>query len=119
MVAPPTRSRFARGPLTLLRVRDAAGEPVLWEVVEAVRSWLEAHTLAARPPAEASRAAPRKASQASVAGAVEEVQEAMGGTELSEDDLELDEEDMDAEMVEAVGWLLVVVGMGIPGACPW
>eukprot|EP00964_Phaeocystis_antarctica_P099185 scaffold65064_cov68-Phaeocystis_antarctica.AAC.2 len=64
------------------------GEPALWEVIEAVRSWLEEHTLTARPSV--------------VAGSVQEVQEAMGGAEISEDDLELDEEDMDAEMVDAV-----------------
>ena len=64
------------------------GEPALWEVIEAVRSWLEEHTLTARPSV--------------AAGSLQEVQEAMGGADISEDDLELDEEDMDAEMVDAV-----------------
>ena len=65
-----------------------SGEPALWEVIEAVRSWLEENTLSARPSVAAS--------------SLQEVQEAMGGAEISEDDLELDEEDMDSEMVEAV-----------------
>ena len=65
-----------------------SGEPALWEAIEAVRSWLEENTLSARPSVAAS--------------SLQDVQEAMGGAEISEDDLELDEEDMDSEMVEAV-----------------
>ena len=66
-----------------------SGEPVLWAVVEAVRQWLETHTLEAKPPPEPD---------AGVSG----VQEQLGGAEISEDDLELDEEDMDEELLDAI-----------------
>ena len=44
-----------------------SGEPALWEVIEAVRSWLEENTLSARPSVAAS--------------SLQEVQEAMGGAD--------------------------------------
>lgn len=63
------------------------GEAVIYEVVQQVQAWLEAHTLAAVPADNAT---------------ADELASAMDGAEVSEDDLELDSEDVDEEMLEAM-----------------
>ena len=65
-------------------VADRQGEAVVFDVVAAVREWLEANTLTAKSES------------------AEEVSAMMAEAEVSEDDLELDEEDMDEEMIEAM-----------------
>ena len=65
---------------------ERAGEPVVFDAVEAVRQWLEANTLAGKPAGEAEEAGG----------------EAGEGEDESDDDLELDDEDMDGEMIEAL-----------------
>lgn len=62
-------------------------EAVVYEAVSAVREWLEANTLAARPMDVSDDVALAKALEAA---------------EVSEDDLELDSEDVDEEMIEAM-----------------
>jgi len=76
--------------------QHAESEPVLWDVVEAVREWLATHTLSAAPPPPAKDAG------------MSDLKAQLDGAELSEDDLELDEEDMDEEMIDAVREVLVL-----------
>ena len=76
--------------------QHAESEPLLWDVVEAVREWLATHTLAAAPPPPVKDAE------------VSDLKAQLDGAELSEDDLELDEEDMDEEMIDAVREVLVL-----------
>ena len=61
---------------------ERPGEPVVFDAVEAIRQWLEANTISAKPAALGE----------GVDGAAEE----------SEDDMELDDEDLDGEMIEAL-----------------
>ena len=62
---------------------SCAGEPVIYDAIQAVRDWLAANTLTVRPEAQ-----------------TDELRRMLAQAEVSDDDLELDEEDMDEEMIE-------------------
>ena len=64
---------------------SCAGEPVIYDAIQAVRDWLAANTLTARPEAQ-----------------TDEVRRMLAQAEVSDDDLELDSEDVDEEMIEAL-----------------
>jgi hypothetical protein len=66
-------------------IKDMNGEPVIYEAVQAVQAWLEANTLASVPT-----------------DVTDDLASAMDAAEVSEDDLELDSEDVDGEMIEAI-----------------
>lgn len=70
-------------------IADRPGDSVVFDAVDAAKSWLEGHTLAARPEQEQCVS--------------DQLLVQMATNEVSEDDLELDEEDMDEEMIEAMG----------------
>ena len=63
---------------------DRLGEAVVYDAVDAVRQWLETHTLVQRSPEEAT------------------VSALMAESVVSEDDLELDDSDMDEELLDAI-----------------
>lgn len=69
-------------------VAELKGEAVVFEVVTAVREWLAANTLTAKPAVDVS-------DDAALARALD-------AAEMSEDDLSLDSEDVDEEMIEAL-----------------
>ena len=66
-------------------VKDLNGGPVLYEAVQAVQAWLESNTLTTIPT-----------------DGTDDLASAMDAAEVSEDDLELDSEDVDEEMIEAM-----------------
>ena len=66
-------------------IKEMNGEPVVYEAVQAVQAWLEANTLATVPT-----------------DITDDLASAMDAAEVSEDDLELDSEDVDEEMIEAM-----------------
>ena len=65
-------------------VKSRSGECCIWDTIEAAREWLATNTLDSKPEPVGDLAAQ------------------LGNAEMSEDDLELDEEDMDEEMIEAL-----------------
>ena len=65
-------------------IEARTGEAVVYDVVDAVRQWLATNTLSSRPEMLA------------------DVSDMLAHADVSEDDLELDEEDVDEEMAEAM-----------------
>ena len=72
--------------LIMAAIGNRPGEAVVYDAVDAVRQWLEANTLGAKPTLEVDAA----------------VRAMMADAEVSEDDLELDDEDIDEELIDAM-----------------
>ena len=66
-------------------IKDSLGEAVIYEAVQAVQAWLEANTVASIPT-----------------DVTDDLASAMDAAEVSEDDLELDSEDVDEELIDAM-----------------
>ncbi|KOO25214.1 hypothetical protein Ctob_012911 [Chrysochromulina tobinii] len=83
---PPPEQAAGIEALIMAAIGNRPGEAVVYDVVDAVRQWLEANTLGALPTLEVDA----------------DVSAMMADAEVSEDDLELDDEDIDEELIDVM-----------------